>query len=71
MNWIITVALIAMACGILVVFSPKSMVRINEWLNKVVVLFDKQVMKYHVGVGICIILASIFLFSYGYYLGWR
>ena len=71
MSWIVLVALVAMACGTLVLFSPKSMVRINEWLSKVVVMVDKQVMKYHVGVGICIILASIFLFSYGFYMGWR
>jgi hypothetical protein len=43
----------------------------GQAVNHAVVNVDKQVSKYHIGVAICLILASIFLFSYGYYLGWK
>ena len=58
----------SMVFGVLTLTRPQSLM--SRVLHREVVSLDKVVVKYHVGVGVCLILASIFLFSYGYYLGW-
>jgi len=65
---IIGISALSMVIGVLMLSLPQILV--SGVINRVVVSLDKVVVKYHVGAGTCLILASIFLFSYGYYLGW-
>ncbi len=64
MNWIVVVALLAMVFGVMLVFAPQRVLRMNEKMTHVVARVDAQVVKYHIGVGVCLVLASIFLFLY-------
>ena len=66
---IFTISALSLIIGLFMLSLPQMLV--GGLFNRIVVSLDKVVVKYHVGVGICLILASIFLFSYGYYLGWR
>lgn len=66
---ILVVSALSMVIGLLTLTLPQILV--SGVINRIVVSLDKWVLKYHIGVGVCLILASVFLFSYGYYLGWR
>ena len=66
---ILGVSALSMVIGVLMLSLPQ--ILLSGVLNRVVISMDKLVVKYNVGVGVCLILGSIFLFSYGYYLGWR
>ena len=70
MNKIIfAISALSMGMGLMALMLPQSLV--SGAVNRIVVSIDKLVVKNHVGVGVCLILASIFLFTYGYHLGWR
>ena len=66
---ILMLSALSMVFGLLMMAFPKILV--SSAIHHTVITLDKVVVKYHVGMGVCLILASIFLFSYGYYLGWR
>jgi UPF0716 family protein affecting phage T7 exclusion len=68
---ILALGVLSLVSGALLLFVPQRLVKMSQAVNHAVVSVDKQVSKYHIGVGICLILASIFLFTYGYYIGWR
>ena len=68
---ILAIGVLSMVSGALLLFVPQRLVKMSQAGNHAMVNVDRQVSKSHIGVAICMILASIFLFSYGYYLGWR
>ena len=68
---ILAIGVLSLVSGGLLLFVPQRLLKMSQAVNHAVVNVDKQISKYHIGVAICLILASIFLFSYGYYLGWR
>ncbi len=68
---ILGISALSLAFGVTVIFAPQVLVRASEAVDRLVVDLDRQIARYHVGVGVCMILAGIFLFAYGFYLGWR
>lgn len=68
---ILAIGVLSLVSGALLLFVPQRLLKMSQAVNHAVVNVDRYVSKYHVGVAVCLILASIFLFSYGYYLGWR
>lgn len=69
MTWMILLGVIALVFGMLLLASPGLLIRMSEGLNKVVTRVDDQVLRYRVGVGICLLMAALFLFLYAYMLG--
>lgn len=69
MNWLVALSLIAMVLGVLLIFDPSRVLRMNERMTHVVARVDARVVKYHIGVGVCLILASVFLLAYSVVLG--
>lgn len=69
MTWMILLGAIALVFGLLLLASPQSLVRMSEWLNRVVNQMDEQVLKYRVGVGVSLLIAALFLFAYAYMWG--
>lgn len=67
---ILAIGVLALVSGILIMVVPQRILQMSQVIDKPVVKLDRQVSRYHAGVGICLILASFFLFYYGYYLGW-
>gem|GEM_PF-3178979 len=68
---ILAVGLLSLASGVLLLFVPQRLVKMSQAVNHAAVNIDRHVSKHYIGVAVCLILASLFLFSYGYYLGWR
>ena len=68
---ILAIGVLSLVSGVLLLFVPQRLLKMSQAVNHAAINIDKQVSKYQVGVAVCLILASIFLFSYGYYLGWR
>ncbi len=58
----IAVGLVALVMGLLLILSPETLVRASRELNRMVAQMDEQVIRYRVGVGVCLILAALFLF---------
>lgn len=69
MIWMILLGIIALVIGGLLIASPGTLLKLNEEMNKMVTRIDEQVIKYRVGVGVCLILAALFLFFYAYMQG--
>ncbi len=63
------IAALSLIFGVLTLAVPKTLARMGKVVNRKVIPIDNQVLKYHIGVGICLILAGIFLLVYGYRLG--
>jgi hypothetical protein len=68
---ILAIGVLSLVTGALLLFVPQRLLKMSQAVNQAAVNVDRHISKYHIGVAICLILASIFLFSYGYYLGWR
>jgi hypothetical protein len=68
---ILAIGVLSLVSGALLLFVPQRLAKLGQAVNHAVVNVDRHVSRYHIGVAICLILASIFLFSYGYYLGWK
>ncbi len=71
MIWLYFLGAVALLVGILLIFSPRSLIKASEELNRMVTKIDEQVIKYRVGVGVSLILAAIFLIFYAYMIGRR
>ena len=71
MIWMVFLGVIALIIGGLLIASPKTLLKMNEEMNRLVTRVDEQVLKYRIGVGVSLILAAIFLFFYAYMLGRR
>jgi len=66
MMWMVFLGAVALIVGALLVFSPHSLVKASEELNRMVTRIDEKVVKYRIGFGVSLILAAIFLFFYAY-----
>ena len=66
MFWMIGLGIVALFIGGMLIISPGSLIKMNENLNRLVARIDEVVLKYRVGVGVCLILAGLFLFLYAY-----
>ena len=72
MWFLIVTGLIALLAGILFLFSPQTLRKINDKvnvkINKVTIPIDEKVYKLNTGVGISLILVAGLLFFFVYYL---
>lgn len=66
MVWIIFLGIISFIFGLLLILSPTTLTSISERLNKMINRVDQEVFKYRLGVGVCLIIAAIFLFFMAY-----
>lgn len=66
MAWIILLGIISFIFGLLLILSPTTITGMSEKLNRMVNKIDEEVFKYRLGVGICLIIAAIFLFFMAY-----
>ncbi len=69
--WVLFLGLFTLSFGLLLVLSPDSLRKMSEGMNKVFQGVDTQVMGNRVGVGIALVLLSVFLFYYAFSLGVR
>jgi uncharacterized YccA/Bax inhibitor family protein len=69
--WILLLGCIGLFFGALLTFSPNGLIKMSEGLNRMVTKIDEQVLKYHTGVGICLIGAGAFLLFSFYLLYYR
>jgi hypothetical protein len=68
---VLAISALSLVFGLLILVVPQSLMSMSEVFNRMVVRVDNQVFKYHIGIGVCLILAAIFLFAYGTTMGWR
>lgn len=69
--WILLLGCVGLLFGSLLIFSPNGLVRISEGLNRMVTKIDEQVLRYRMGVGICLIGGGVFLLFTYYVLQYR
>lgn len=68
MVWITFLGVISFIFGLLLIVSPKTITGISDKMNRMINRIDEEVFKYRLGVGICLIIAAIFLFFMAYLL---
>jgi uncharacterized BrkB/YihY/UPF0761 family membrane protein len=66
--WMFLVGWVALIFGALLVFSPNSLIQMSQGLNRMINKIDEQVLKYRMGIGICLIGSGVFLFFIYYYV---
>ena len=69
--WIFLLGMVAFIFGGLLIFSPDGLLKMSQGLNRMITKVDEQVLKYRVGVGICLIGAGVFLLFSFYLLRFR
>lgn len=65
--WIFLIGWVALIFGSFLIFGPNSLIRVSQGLNRMIAKIDEQVLKYRIGIGICLIGSGAFLF-FMYYL---
>ena len=63
----ILIGTIAFALGFLLLFTPDSVRKLNELSAKMIAKIDSLTFSYRVGVGVSLIIASLFMFFMAYY----
>ncbi len=71
MIWMILLGVIALLIGGLLIASPGTLVKMNEPMSRMIARIDEQVLKYRMGVGICLIGAGAFLLFSFYLLHYK
>ncbi|MEW6408715.1 MAG: hypothetical protein AB1488_01200 [Nitrospirota bacterium] len=54
--------------GILFLFSPKTITKINERVNKLLLDLDKRTLAYRGGIGLSMLIAAVLFFFIAYYM---
>lgn len=63
----ILIGAIAFALGFLLILAPNSVKKLNELSAKMIAKIDSLTFSYRVGVGVSLIIASLFMFFMAYY----
>ncbi|MBI5206037.1 MAG: hypothetical protein HZA11_14080 [Nitrospirae bacterium] len=63
----ILIGAIAFALGFLLILAPNSVRKLNELSAKMIAKIDSLTFSYRVGVGVSLIIASLFMFFMAYY----
>ncbi|KAF0144025.1 MAG: hypothetical protein FD156_2182 [Nitrospirae bacterium] len=63
----ILIGAIAFALGFLLLLAPNSVKKLNELSAKMIAKIDSLTFSYRVGVGVSLIIASLFMFFMAYY----
>lgn len=69
MSWMVLIGAIALVVGLLLLASPNTYIKISDSLNRMIPSIDKKVLQYRIGVGVCLVIAALFLFAYAYMWG--
>jgi len=69
MIWVLFLGLFTLFFGLVFVFTPKTLGKMSRKMNKMVQGVDTQVMSNRMGVGVVLVLLSLYLFYYAYTLG--
>jgi hypothetical protein len=69
--WIVFLGLFSLFFGLLFIFSPQTLVKMNQDLNKMVQGVDTQAMRNRMVVGVVLIVLSLFFFYHATKLGVR
>jgi hypothetical protein len=69
--WIVILGLFTLFFGLLFMFSPNTLMKMNEGLNKMVQGVDTQAMRNRMVVGVVLIVLSLFFFYHATKLGVR
>ena len=69
--WIFLLGMVAFIFGGLLIFSPDGLLKMSLGLNRMITKIDEQVLRYRIGVGICLIGAGVFLLFSFYLLRFR
>ncbi len=54
--------------GILFLFSPKTLTKINEFTNKLIANLDTKTFAYRGGIGLSMLIAAVLFFFIAYYM---
>jgi uncharacterized membrane protein HdeD (DUF308 family) len=65
--WIFLLGWVSLVFGALLIFNPHHLIRLSQGLNRMIAKVDETVLKYRVGVGICLIGGGFFFF-FAYYM---
>lgn len=66
-SFCILIGVIAFALGFLLLFAPNSVRKLNELSAKMIAKIDTLTFSYRIGVGVSLIIASLFMFFMAYY----
>lgn len=66
-SFCILIGAIAFALGFLLLFAPDSVKKLNELSAKMIAKIDTLTFSYRIGVGVSLIIASLFMFFMAYY----
>ena len=69
--WVIFLGLFTLFFGLLFIFSPKTLIKMSDRLNRMVQGVDTQVMSNRMIVGVALTLLSLLLFYYASRIGIR
>lgn len=70
-NYTIVVGAIAFIIGTFLLISPNVLKKLNDLSAKMIARIDHYTFTYRIGFGVCLIIASIFLFFMAYYFAKR
>jgi len=68
MIYLIVVGILSFITGILYLFFPDTVRRLNDKANRVVFQFDAQLFNLRIGVGVSLLLISVMTFFVAFYL---
>jgi hypothetical protein len=69
--WIVGLGLFSLFFGFMFIFSPSTLTKMNQGLNRMIQGVDTQAMKNRKAVGVVLVIVSIFFFYYASTLGSR
>lgn len=61
------IAILAGVMGLLLLFAPEVLRKINEYSKKMIAQIDTVTFSYRIGFGVSLIIASLFMFFMAYY----
>lgn len=70
-NISVLVGLLAFVLGFLLLFAPNMLKKINEYSAKMIQRVDALAFSYRIGLGISLIMVSVFMFFMAYYFARR
>ncbi len=68
MIYFILIGVMALTVGFMFVFSPGGLRSINEKSVKIISNIDAGIFRYHIGVGLALIISSFIFFFVAYYI---
>ncbi len=70
-NFSLFIGILAFVVGFLLLFAPSALKKINDLSTKIIVKVDTFVFSYRVGLGVTLMLVSVFMFFMAYYYAKR